>query len=76
MNQPQFDELYLTNPPSLDEGIRRCICLPVKILHERLYKMFRDWAAQKFQAAMIEHGEDEKVTKILDDLFNRIFIPN
>lgn len=63
----------LGTPKTFDEALAHALCVgPLREVRERSYHVFKDYLAQKFGAAMLNHPEAEEILKTLfDDITRR-----
>ncbi|MDH4163308.1 MAG: hypothetical protein OEW15_11565 [Nitrospirota bacterium] len=63
----------LGTPKTFDEALFRALCVgPLSEIRERSYRVFKDYLAQKFGTAMLQHPEAEEILKkLFDDITRR-----
>lgn len=61
---------YQGTPKTLDHAVYVALCVgPLSEIRERAYRVFKDFLAQRFGAAMLKHPECDKILK---ELFEKI----
>ena len=68
-----FMHPVMGTPKTLDEALVVAICIgALSEVQERSYHVFKDYMAQKFGVAYLKADGDEKLLKVLQELFEEL----